>query len=53
MIGDREHDVIGADVVGIRTIGVRWGYGSDRELLDAGAAALVDDPREIAGLLLR
>lgn len=53
MIGDREHDVIGADVVGIRTIGVRWGYGSDRELLDAGAAALVDEPGEIAGLLLR
>jgi phosphoglycolate phosphatase len=52
MIGDREHDVIGADVSGIATIGVRWGYGSDQELLDAGAAALVDHPDEIARLLL-
>ncbi len=53
MIGDREHDVIGAGVVGIRTIGVRWGYGSDHELREAGAAALVDHPRDIAALLLR
>ncbi len=51
MVGDREHDVIGALSSGIPTIGVRWGYGSDEELLAAGAAALVDSPAEIAALL--
>lgn len=50
MIGDRKHDVLGAGSVGIGTIGVRWGYGSDDELLDAGAAALVDRPDEIGRL---
>lgn len=42
MIGDREHDVIGAREHGIATIGVLWGYGSADELRDAGAIALVD-----------
>ncbi len=51
MIGDREHDVIGARTSGIATIGVRWGYGSDEELIEAGAAVLVDRPEEIGALL--
>ncbi len=51
MIGDREHDVIGARNSGIATIGVRWGYGSDEELIEAGAAVLVDRPEEIGALL--
>ncbi len=37
MIGDRKHDVIGAQTHGIRSIGVLWGYGSKEELSDAGA----------------
>jgi phosphoglycolate phosphatase len=44
MIGDREHDAIGAKANGIASIGVTWGYGSRKELKDAGAARLVDDP---------
>ena len=27
MVGDRDHDVLGAQVHGIDTIGVLWGYG--------------------------
>jgi phosphoglycolate phosphatase len=50
MIGDREHDVHGARSVGMGTIGVRWGYGSDAELTAAGVAALVDRPAEIGVL---
>jgi phosphoglycolate phosphatase len=45
MIGDREHDAIGARANGIASIGVTWGYGSRTELLEAGAACLVDEPR--------
>lgn len=47
MIGDREHDVYGAKAIAIPAIGVRWGYGSDEELQQAGAHALVDAPHEI------
>ena len=47
MVGDREHDVIGARAAGLATIGVTWGYGGRAELAAAGAAAIVDD---LAGL---
>jgi phosphoglycolate phosphatase len=42
MIGDREHDVLGAKAHGLVTIGVTWGYGSRSELEAAGADQLVD-----------
>ncbi|MCM2278116.1 MAG: HAD hydrolase-like protein [Oligoflexia bacterium] len=37
MIGDRKHDIIGAKANGLRAIGVTWGYGSEEELVGAGA----------------
>lgn len=43
MVGDREHDVIGAKSVGIPSLGVTWGYGTAAELTDAGADLLVHD----------
>ena len=51
MIGDRFYDVDGARAHGIPTIGVLWGVGSEQELRDAGAAALVKTPLEIPPLL--
>jgi len=42
MVGDREHDVIGARQNGLETVGVLYGYGSRNELLDAGAEWVVD-----------
>jgi len=42
MIGDRDHDVFGARVHGLASIGVLWGYGSRGELVDARADHLVD-----------
>jgi len=47
MIGDREADVRAAKASGVRSIGVLWGYGSERELIDAGADALCATPREL------
>ena len=52
MIGDREHDAIGAGSVGMAGIGVTWGYGSREELLAAGVARLVDRPEEIEDALV-
>ncbi len=51
MIGDRKFDVLGASANGLPTIGVAWGYGSRAELEQAGAAAIVAEPAEVAGAL--
>ncbi|MDE3133262.1 MAG: HAD-IA family hydrolase [Acidobacteriota bacterium] len=51
MVGDRLYDVEGAREQGLPTIGVLWGAGSEQELRDAGAAALVSSPDEIPPLL--
>jgi phosphoglycolate phosphatase len=42
MVGDREHDVLGAKAHAMRAIGVTWGYGSRAELEAAGADHVVD-----------
>ena len=47
MIGDREHDIIGAREVGIASIGVLFGYGNRNELEKAGADFIVDTVAEI------
>jgi phosphoglycolate phosphatase len=51
MVGDRLYDVGGAREQGLPTIGVLWGAGSEAELRDAGAAAIVAVPDEIPPLL--
>ena len=51
MVGDREHDVIGARENGLPCIGVLYGYGSREELTAAGAAALAGDLTELSALL--
>ncbi len=37
MVGDREHDVIGAKAAGIDCLGILYGFGTAAELEDAGA----------------
>ena len=51
MIGDRAADVRAAKASGVRSIGVLWGYGSERELIDAGADVLCATPCELAARL--
>ena len=52
MIGDREHDVLGAREQGLRCIGVLYGYGSREELLAAGAWQLAAQVEDLGKLLL-
>jgi phosphoglycolate phosphatase len=47
MIGDREHDIIGAKENGIYGFGVLWGYGTKDELENSGAHAFFKTPREL------
>jgi phosphoglycolate phosphatase len=51
MIGDREHDAIGAKRNGLWPIGALWGYGSREELERAGADPLIEAPCDIAPAL--
>jgi len=52
MVGDRRYDISGAHAVGMRGLGVLWGYGSRDELETAGADQLVDSPADLAGTVL-
>ncbi len=51
MIGDREHDIIGAKENGLPSIGVLYGYGSEDELRDAGADYIAASVEDIYALL--
>jgi phosphoglycolate phosphatase len=48
MFGDREYDMRGAKLNGVRACGVTWGYGNPAELIEAGAERLFDHWPEIA-----
>jgi phosphoglycolate phosphatase len=52
MVGDRRHDISGAHAVGMRCLGVLWGYGSRDELEGAGADRLVDSPTDLPRMVL-
>ncbi|WP_433774844.1 HAD family hydrolase [Bacillus wiedmannii] len=43
MIGDRKHDIIGANHNGIASIGVLYGYGSKKELTEVGVTHIAND----------
>jgi phosphoglycolate phosphatase len=47
MIGDRSHDIIGAKKNGMNSVGVLYGYGSERELIEAGASHICATPRSV------
>jgi phosphoglycolate phosphatase len=51
MIGDRSHDMVGAVNNGMKGIGVLYGYGSQDELLAAGAHHVCATPGAILGCI--
>ncbi len=53
MVGDREHDVLGARENNIPCMGITWGYGARAELTNAGAQVVLDHPGEAAQYILR
>jgi phosphoglycolate phosphatase len=52
MIGDREHDIIGAKEAGIDSMGVLFGYGDRNELEKAGADFIADTVADIGKILI-
>ena len=53
MIGDREHDIIGAKENGLCSIGILYGYGSNEELSSAGADFIAQTPCDVAEIILK
>jgi len=51
MIGDRKHDLIGANANGVRGVGVLWGYGSREELAAENPVLIAESPSEISAIL--
>ena len=47
MVGDREHDIRGAKMNGLDSVGVLYGYGSLRELEKAGADYIAETAEDI------
>lgn len=52
MIGDRQHDILGAKEIVIDSIGVAYGYGSSDELERAGADYIVNSIQGLRDQLL-
>ena len=50
--GDRRYDIFGAHAIGMRGLGVLWGYGTRDELETAGADQLVESAGDLAGTVL-
>ena len=51
MVGDREHDILGARKNGIETIAVEYGYGSSAELDEAKPKARIQQFSQLVSLL--
>jgi phosphoglycolate phosphatase len=53
MVGDREHDIIGAKKCGLLSVGVLYGFGSLSELTQAGADAIAEKVSDIPAAVYR
>lgn len=52
MVGDRKHDITGANLTGLDSVGVLYGYGDRSELETAGATYIVESVAALSALLL-
>lgn len=51
MVGDRKHDIIGANKNGLASVGVLYGYGSREEFESYGATYIVPTVQQLGTLL--
>lgn len=52
MVGDRKHDIIGANNTGINSIGVTYGYGSFEELSHSNPTHIVKSVSQLKDILI-
>ena len=53
MVGDRSYDMIGARNNKVLGLGVLYGYGNKKELLDSGASYLIESPEDFANDIMQ
>lgn len=53
MIGDRFYDIEGANICGIDSIGVLYGYGTEQELVNSGATYICKTTSDLKNLLTK
>ena len=53
LVGDRKYDAEGADKVGIDSVGVLWGHGSEEELKSSGFVFVAETPEQLLSYLLK
>ena len=51
MVGDREHDIIGANKNGLESVGVLFGYGSREELENACASYIAETVGDLSEII--
>lgn len=51
LVGDTVNDVIGANQVGIDCIGVLYGFGEEKDLLESGAVDIAELPEDIVRII--
>ena len=52
LVGDRMYDAEGAKICGIDCIGVTWGHGGRKELIEAGATYIADTPEDVLKMII-
>lgn len=53
MVGDKEHDVLGARQAGLSCVAVSYGYGTMEELEEAAPLAIVSSVAELTELIIK
>lgn len=53
MVGDTCFDIEGANNIGIDSIGVNFGFGNEKEMLDMGALFVADTTEDVADFILK
>lgn len=51
MVGDRRHDILGAHAVGMKAVGILYGYGDRPELEECGAEYIAPTVEDLTNLL--
>ena len=52
MIGDRKFDILGAQELGIDSVGILWGYGDREEMVRVNADFIIETIPELQAFLL-
>ena len=53
MVGDRSYDMIGAKNNKVLGLGVLYGYGNEKELINSGASYLIESPENFASVIMQ